>query len=75
MKVTFTFDEAAVNQQGHTLDDIYVPWLFHGVNESDVTDTGAQHSLKQLLEGMSMAQKTEDGSPKMLRATKNEREP
>lgn len=23
MKVTFTFDEAAVNQQGHTLDDIY----------------------------------------------------
>ena len=28
MKVTFTFDEAAVNQQGHTLDDIYVHGCF-----------------------------------------------
>ncbi len=51
------------------------PWLFHCVNEIDVTDIGAQHSLKQILEGVSEVQEIQVGSPDVLRATKNEREP
>lgn len=51
------------------------PWLFQCVNEIDVTDIGAQHSLKQILEGVTMAQELEAGAPGVLQGTKNEHEP